>query len=478
MLPLPLWRTSVVALACLLLPAALPAQNNPTAGVSTDQQPKKADANSTPARPLSRTPPQYPDAMLRYGVKGRVTVDFVIDATGKVRDAVVFESNNPAFDTAALKAVRAWTFAPATRDGKPVEMRSRVPVVFEIDTDGRGEDLFTIGSEDQSKLPPELRYDTPPRVRNALIPVYPYAQRRDRIEGEAEVGLVISAQGRVTEVRILSASTPEFGLAVAAAAEGFSFVPAFRGKDPVPHALSFKQIFTVSEPSDKLGDRLLAIEKQQPERIVLASNLDAPLKLLTRRNPIYPLSLPRTGGEAVVEFLVDEEGFVRLPRVVSATKPEFGYAAVQASTGLAFEVPKAGGKAVLARVRVPFKFAAEPGGATAAKAPAAPAKEPAPSAALFAPSDLDEQPQPKRRTAPRFPAELRRDGLGGGEVLVEFTVDREGNVKNARAIRASHPLLEAAAMDAVRQWQFTPGKIGGHAVDTVLRAPITFAQNP
>ena len=75
-------------------------------------------------------------------------------------------------------------------------------------------------------------------------------------------------------------------------------------------------------------------------------------------------------GEARIEVLIDEEGKVRLPRIVEATDPAFGYAAVQAVTEWRFEPPTAAGKPAIVRVLVPFDFALEPA-ATKPEVPAA-----------------------------------------------------------------------------------------------------------
>ena len=47
-----------------------------------------------------------------------------------------------------------------------------------------------------------------------------------------------------------------------------------------------------------------------------------------------------------------------------------------------------------------------------------------------------------------------------GVVIIEAVIDESGNVTNARVVR-SIPLLDAAALDAVSQWQFTPTEVNG-----------------
>ncbi len=90
----------------------------------------------------------------------------------------------------------------------------------------------------------------------------------------------------------------------------------------------------------------------------MPKKLDLPVKVVSQRTPVFPLSVQSrlTQGQAKLEFLIDEEGRVRLPRIVTAADPAFGYAAIQAVSAWRFEPPKASGKPVVARVRLPFEF--------------------------------------------------------------------------------------------------------------------------
>jgi periplasmic protein TonB len=58
-------------------------------------------------------------------------------------------------------------------------------------------------------------------------------------------------------------------------------------------------------------------------------------------------------------------------------------------------------------------------------------------------------------------------------VIVEATIGPNGNVQDAKVLR-SHPLLEAAALDAVRQWEFTPTLLNGSPVSVVMTVTVDF----
>jgi RNA polymerase sigma factor (sigma-70 family) len=95
-------------------------------------------------------------------------------------------------------------------------------------------------------------------------------------------------------------------------------------------------------------------------------------------------------------------------------------------------------------------------------------------------SALDQVPVARFQARPQYPFEMRRAGISG-EVVVDFLVDANGDVQNARAIRSSRPEFEPAAVQAVSKWKFNPGKKGGADVVTHLQVPIVFttdAQTP
>jgi periplasmic protein TonB len=95
---------------------------------------------------------------------------------------------------------------------------------------------------------------------------------------------------------------------------------------------------------------------------------------------------------------------------------------------------------------------------------------------VFDISKLDQAPVAKFQARPQFPFEMRRAGISG-EVLVDFIVDTNGEVRNAFAVHSSQREFEAAAVQAVSKWKFRPGRKGGHAVFTHMQVPIVFTLN-
>ena len=61
-----------------------------------------------------------------------------------------------------------------------------------------------------------------------------------------------------------------------------------------------------------------------------------------------------------------------------------------------------------------------------------------------------------------------------GTVILELLVDPTGVVADARVIR-SIPLLDEAAVDAVRQWIYTPTYLNGVPVSIYYNVTVTFS---
>jgi periplasmic protein TonB len=91
----------------------------------------------------------------------------------------------------------------------------------------------------------------------------------------------------------------------------------------------------------------------------------------------------------------------------------------------------------------------------------------------FSLSQLDQGPEAKFRYRPIYPESMKRVGISG-EVMVDFIVDPEGNVRNATAVSSNHREFEESACNAVSKWKFRPGKKDGRAVFVHMQVPIVF----
>ena len=82
------------------------------------------------------------------------------------------------------------------------------------------------------------------------------------------------------------------------------------------------------------------------------------------------------------------------------------------------------------------------------------------------------QPQKTREVAPVYPT-IAQAARVQGIVIIEATIGADGHVVNARILR-SVPLLDDAALDAVRQWQYTPTLLNGVPVPVIMTVTVQF----
>ena len=93
-------------------------------GGAADQPPRVRSQNQLS---LSR---KLQKRLAKASADVQVTVIFVVDTKGRARNARVEKSNDPAFNSTALAAVKGWRFDPAKRDGKPIDYPTRRTLSF------------------------------------------------------------------------------------------------------------------------------------------------------------------------------------------------------------------------------------------------------------------------------------------------------------------------------------------------------------
>ena len=87
--------------------------------------------------------------------------------------------------------------------------------------------------------------------------------------------------------------------------------------------------------------------------------------------------------------------------------------------------------------------------------------------------DYDQGPRLLRQARPEYPHEAFTRKIEG-VVVMEILIDDTGRVAGMRIVQ-SVPPLDAAALDAVRQWIFRPAVRHGRPVATTAVAPVRFS---
>jgi protein TonB len=112
------------------------------------------------------------------------------------------------------------------------------------------------------------------------------------------------------------------------------------------------------------------------------------------------------------------------------------------------------------------------GGLPDAAALSAPPPPPAPAPAPMRVGGDIRPPRKLQHVAPVYPA-IAAQARIAGTVVLEATISRSGVVSDVRVLR-SVPLLDAAAVDAVRQWRYEPTRLNGEPVAVLLTVTIRF----
>ena len=92
--------------------------------------------------------------------------------------------------------------------------------------------------------------------------------------------------------------------------------------------------------------------------------------------------------------------------------------------------------------------------------------------ALFSMADLDQKPRVVYQPGPTLTKKIRKKAPG--TVYILFIVNQKGRVEKPIVQSSSDPVFERAALAAVKQWKFEPGKRKGTSVRFRMRVPITF----
>ena len=89
------------------------------------------------------------------------------------------------------------------------------------------------------------------------------------------------------------------------------------------------------------------------------------------------------------------------------------------------------------------------------------------------PDELDKKPVVTNRAAPRYPHEMKRNGISG-TVVLRFIVDSRGDVVDVDVVSSADPEFSKAAVEAMLRWKFRPGVKNFKKVNTRMEMPMAF----
>ena len=100
--------------------------------------------------------------------------------------------------------------------------------------------------------------------------------------------------------------------------------------------------------------------------------------------------------------------------------------------------------------------------------------EPEPVMDFFDQGEVDQLPMTVFRMKPLYPFRAKRLGIEGN-VKVKFLVDAAGRVSRVTILESNPPgIFDESVLKALPSWKFTPGELGGKAVNTWVSTVIQF----
>lgn len=151
---------------------------------------------------MSSQQPDYPPLARQARIAGEVKVAVRVSAEGRVESANAVEGH-PLLRQAAEECVRSWTFSPQRIDGKAVASETQTVVHFTLpSSDGPS------ASGNGGVIPPK-RITVASAVQKSLLvsapdPVYPPLAAQARIQGTVRFQVIIGADGRVSNLTLVS----------------------------------------------------------------------------------------------------------------------------------------------------------------------------------------------------------------------------------------------------------------------------------
>jgi protein TonB len=73
---------------------------------------------------------------------------------------------------------------------------------------------------------------------------------------------------------------------------------------------------------------------------------------------------------------------------------------------------------------------------------------------------------------PKYPREARDKGIQG-DVILQATIDTNGNITNLNVVKGD-PILADASIEAVKQWRYKPYILNGEPVEVETTIKIVF----
>jgi TonB family protein len=337
----------------------------------------------------------------------------------------------------------------------------------------------------------------PPKLIKTVDPIYPEEARKAGVEGVVIIEATTDLYGRVSGIKVLR-SIPALDQAAMDALKQWVYEPMVIDGKPRGVVFTVTIKFTLDEQKKPAGRGAGGVqggvstgvgggvaagveggvgggvasggtstqELQKYERDAVRAVDDIkPPKLIKEVAPVYPqiARQAQVEGTVILEVKTDEQGNVIGVKVLRSI-PLLEQAAIEAVKQWKYEPLILEGKPRKVLFTVTVRFMLKEGGTAKTLDKFA-------QGAIRAENDI-KPPKLIKEVFPVYP-EVARVAVIEGVVILGVKTDEEGRVKDVIVLR-SIPLLDQAAIDAVRQWVYEPMIIDGKAVPVVFTVTVRF----
>ena len=334
----------------------------------------------------------------------------------------------------------------------------------------------------------------PPKLVKEVEPVYPAEAKKAGIEGVVIIEATTDLYGRVANVKVLR-SIPALDQPALDAVKQWVYEPMIINGKPQPVVFTVTVRFTLDDQKKPAGGGVIGevyggvstgveggvsggveggvtggvmspeeLQKYEGDAVRAVGEVKPP-KLIKEVAPVYPeiARQAQVEGIVILEAKTNVQGNVIEARVLRSI-PILDQAAIDAVKQWKYEPLIVDGKARKVIFTVTVRFMLK-------KGDKAKTLEKFAQGAVRAENDI-KPPKLVKEVAPVYP-EVARVAVIEGVVILGVKTDEEGKVKDVIVLR-SIPLLDQAAIDAVRQWVYEPMIIDGKAVPVVFTVTVRF----
>jgi TonB family protein len=387
-------------------------------------------------------PPVYPADAKRQHVEGSVVLHVIVGKNGEVKKLDVI-SGSPLLSDAAIDAVKRWTYKPYLLNGEPVEVETTITVNFSF---GSGPNAIKAGI-------------TAGHLVSAPAPTYPAKAKAAGIEGAVVLHGMIEKDGTLDHLTVVS-GREELRQAALDAASRWRYTPYLLNGVATSVDTTVTVNFKMGSGPQGLPTESLGVLPPPPpppaapaawertQGVLRLSSGTMAAQLISKVDPEFPEE--SEPGTVELGITVGTDGAVE-KALILAGPAELRDLSIAAVKQWKYKPYTVDGAAVEVETRVTLKFG--DGGET----PPPPRLD----ADIVSLPEHDPGLKVVTKVQPRYPIEAKQNRISGA-VRMSVVIGMDGSVESVEVLSGPE-LLRDSAMEAVRQWRYTPYVVGGVA---------------